>query len=67
MKQSFIHELTDTEVVEKLIEERGNYVRLKSNHAVSPIENPMKIRSTRKTIARLETEVKKRNLSTKTK
>ena len=60
MKQSFIHELSDAEVSEKLIEERGNYVKLKTSHAVSPIENPLKIRHSRRTVARLETELKKR-------
>lgn len=60
MKQSFIHELTDAEVKEKLIDERNAYTKLQTSHAVSPIENPLKIRSTRRTIARLETEVKNR-------
>jgi len=61
MKQSIIKELSTAEVKEKLMEERGNYVKLRSSHAVSPIENPLKIRDSRKTIARLETEMKKRS------
>lgn len=61
MKQSIVKELSTNEIQEKLIEERNNYIRLKNNHAVSSIENPLKIRATRRTIARLETEIKKRN------
>ena len=60
MKQSVIKELTTAEVKEKLIDERGMYTKLRSSHAVSPIENPLKIRESRKTIARLETELNKR-------
>lgn len=60
MKQSVVKELSTNEIQEKLIEERNNYIRLKNNHAVSSIENPLKIRTTRRTIARLETEFKKR-------
>lgn len=67
MKQSYIHELTDSEVTEKLIEERNNYVKLKTGHSVSPIENPLKIRHTRRNIARLETEIKKRTAKSQTK
>lgn len=34
--------------------------RLKFAHAISPIENPMKIRSSRKLVAQLSTEMTKR-------
>jgi large subunit ribosomal protein L29 len=36
------------------------YQKLKMNHAVSPIENPMKIRATRRGIAMIHTELTKR-------
>ena len=36
--------------------------KLKFAHAISPIENPMKIKETRKLIARLETELKAKAL-----
>jgi large subunit ribosomal protein L29 len=36
--------------------------RLKLNHAVSPLDNPLKIKQTRKNIARLMTELRKREL-----
>ena len=55
MKTSEIKELTKKEIVEKLQVEKENLVRLKMNHAVSPLDNPMKIMVTKKDIARLQT------------
>ncbi|HPE75997.1 MAG TPA: 50S ribosomal protein L29 [Draconibacterium sp.] len=55
MKTSEIKELTKKEIVEKLQVEKENLVRLKMNHAVSPLDNPMKIKVTKKDIARLQT------------
>ncbi len=61
MKQDIVKDLTTDEVRDKIIDERANYRKMKLSHAVSPMENPMKIRNSRKVIARLETELKKRN------
>ncbi len=55
MKTSEIKELTKKEIVEKLQVEKENLVRLKLNHAVSPLDNPMKIKYAKKDIARLQT------------
>jgi large subunit ribosomal protein L29 len=60
MKQKDISQMSATELQERLSEERAQLEKLKLNHAVSPIENPLKIRSTRRTIARLQTEIGKR-------
>lgn len=57
MKQSEIAGLSDTELKERLAEEKGQLTKLELNHSVSPIENPLKIRSTRRTIARILTEM----------
>ena len=67
MKQEVIHELSAKELQDKLILERGNLVKLKLNHAVSPIENPMKIRITRRGIAMIHTELTDRMRSEKVK
>jgi large subunit ribosomal protein L29 len=61
MKQSIVKDLTTDEVREKIKEERAAYVKMKIAHTVSPIENPMKLRASRRAIARLETELNKRN------
>ena len=60
MKQSIVRELTTEEVKARIKEEADNLQKHKMQHAVSPMDNPMKIRSTRKLIARLKTELNKR-------
>ena len=60
MKQEVIRELSTPELIERLDEERIQLSKLKMNHAISPLENPNKIKVYRKTVARLTTEVVKR-------
>ena len=62
MKQSVIREKSDVELKEALELEEDNYSKMKKNHAVSPIENPMLLLASRRTIARLKTEVRSREL-----
>ena len=62
MEQTVIIELTTPELIERLEEERKQLTKLKLNHAVSPLENPNKIKAFRRTIARLKTELRKRVL-----
>lgn len=64
MKQSIVKDLTTEEIRAKIGEERTAYVKLKMAHAVSPIENPMKIRASRRAIARLTTELRNRMIQT---
>ena len=63
MEQKVIKELTTGEIVERLDEEKRQLSKLKLNHAVSPLENPTKITAYRRTIARLETELRRRVIS----
>ena len=56
MKSSEIRELSIKELEERLESEESMMVRMKMNHAVSPLDNPNKIVETRKNIARLKTE-----------
>ena len=62
MEQKVIRELTTSEIYERLDEEKKQLTKLKLNHAVSPLENPNKISAYRKTIARLQTELRSRAL-----
>ena len=63
MKTSEIKELTSVEIVERLQVEKENLVRLKLNHAVSPLDNPLKIKDSKKDIARLKTILRERELN----
>ena len=67
MEQIVIRELSTPELLERLEEERKQLTRLKLNHAVSPLENPNKIKIYRKTVARLETELRRRAIEETTK
>ena len=67
MKQDIVKDLTNDELRDKIAEERVTYVKLKISHQISPLENPMKIRASRRVIARLETEVKKRETANQSK
>jgi large subunit ribosomal protein L29 len=62
MKSSEIKELTIQELRERLESEETLMVRMKMNHAVSPLDNPNKIVETRRNIARLKTEVRTRQI-----
>ncbi len=63
MKQEVIQEFSTDELRERLEEERKQMTRLRLNHAVSPLENPNKIKEYRKTIARMVTELRNRELA----
>ncbi len=63
---SEIKELSSQELLERLDNEKAMLVKMRLNHAISPLDNPMKIGYTRKNIARLETELRKRELDLKT-
>ncbi|QLG46092.1 50S ribosomal protein L29 [Costertonia aggregata] len=60
MKQSEIKELSVEELKAKLAEYKKQNSDLKISHSVTPLENPLLIRKTRKTVARLATELTKR-------
>ncbi|OJV38612.1 MAG: 50S ribosomal protein L29 [Bacteroidales bacterium 36-12] len=60
MKTSEIRELNNQEIKERLDAERERLVRLKMNHAIAPLDNPLQIRDVRRTIARLATELRQR-------
>ncbi len=63
MKYAEVKELSTDELKARINEESAALTRLKFSHAVSAIENPLRIQSTRKTIARLNTELKNRELN----
>jgi len=63
MKNSEIKALTLEELVEKISTESESYGKLKFAQAISPIENPMKIREQRRLIAKLKTELKEKQLA----
>lgn len=61
MKQKDIQALSVKELKEKIQEEKGNLAKMHIGHQISPVENPMTIRSARKLVARLSTELTKKS------
>lgn len=61
MKIAEIKELTTQELMERLAAEKDALIRMKLNHAVSPLENPSQIKAIRKNIARINTELSLRD------
>ena len=65
MKSSEIRELSNQELLERIDNEKTALVRMKLNHSISPLENPQRIKESRRTIARLITEMRKREMNEK--
>ena len=63
MKNSELKGLSLDELQSKLVTEKENYGKLKFAHSITPIENPMKIRESRRLVARIETEIRAKELS----
>ena len=62
MKQSEIKGLSVAELQQKFAELKKTYSELKMAHAISPIENPLTIRGLRRDIARIASELTRREL-----
>tara|TARA_X000000950_G_C13311188_1_gene416619 strand:+ start:238 stop:441 length:204 start_codon:yes stop_codon:yes gene_type:complete len=62
MKQSVIKEMATNELEALLETEKARLEKMKVNHMVSPLENPNQITFTRKTVARINTELRSREL-----
>ena len=65
MKSTEIIELSTQEILERIDNEKTALMRMKMNHAITPLDNPNKLSELRKTIARLLTELRQRELNEK--
>ena len=62
MKKESLKELSINDLNDRLAQAREQLVKMNLNHAASPLENPNLIRATRKNIARILTELRRREL-----
>ena len=67
MKTSEIKELSTPDLVERIDTEKTMLVRMKLNHAITPLDNPQKLKEVKLTIARLLTELRTREINEKSK
>ena len=63
MKIAEIREIATNELAERIETEVANYNQMVLNHAVSPLENSAQIKQQRRTIARMKTELRQRELN----
>ena len=57
-----IHSLNEQDLQARIKEDELRLKKLEFAHAISPLENPMSVRSLRRELARLKTELKKKQL-----
>lgn len=63
MKIAEIKELSTNDLVERVEVEVTNYNQMILNHSISPLENPAQIKQLRRTIARMKTVLRERELN----
>ena len=63
MKIKEVKELETKDLVEKIENTEEQLHQLKLNHTVAPLENPSQIKAVRRDIARMETELRQRELN----
>lgn len=64
MKIAEIRELSTKELQERVEAETASYDQKRINHSISPMDNPAQLRQIRRTIARMKTELRQRELTT---
>ncbi len=65
MKIKEIRELTNDKILSKILDKENLLFRLKMKHAVSPLDNPLQIKETKRSVARLKTILREREIADK--
>lgn len=63
MKNKEVLELSTKELIERIGDVKTKLTKLRLNHAVSPLDNPQILKDVKRDIARLKTELRKRELN----
>jgi large subunit ribosomal protein L29 len=58
-----LKDMSEADLQARVQEDEMRLKKLEFAHAISPLENPMSIRDLRKDVARLKTELRKRELA----
>ena len=67
MKGSVLLEMPDNELNDLLTNEKDRLFKMRMSHSVSPLENPQEIKFVKRNIARILTEISRRNKLNKNK
>ncbi len=62
MKATELKDLNIVDLNELLVEQKSTLSKLTINHKIAELENPIQIRNYRRTIARINTELRSRDL-----
>ncbi|MFV0501342.1 MAG: 50S ribosomal protein L29 [Bacteroidales bacterium] len=65
MENNVIKELSTVELQERLVSEKLRLNKMKINHAITPLENPNIIKTTKQGVARIMTELRMREINSK--
>ncbi len=63
MKQEEIREMATQDLKDRLEQMEKEYRMARINHAVTPLDNPAKLTADRRSIARVKTELRRRELN----
>ena len=63
MKIAEIRELSTQELNERIEADVTRYAQMKLNHAISPLQNPEELKKLRRSIARMKSELRSRELN----
>ena len=58
-----LQEFTDDQLVSELTQTQGQFKKLQFDHTLKGLENPLTLREVRRDIARLKTEIRRREIS----
>ena len=63
MKKEEIREMSTADLRDRLASMEKEYMQMRINHAVTPLDNTAKITADRRMIARVKTELRRRELN----
>lgn len=63
MKKEEIREMATADLSERLQQMEKEYLQSRINHSVSPLDNPAQLTADRRMIARVKTELRRRELN----
>ncbi|WP_420457764.1 50S ribosomal protein L29 [Neolewinella sp.] len=58
-----LRDISDSDLRDQLNETTGSFEKMKFDHTVNGIENPLQLRTVRRDIARIKTEIRRRELA----
>ncbi len=63
LKKEDLNQLSSEDLQQRLHDDSERLMKLRFNHAVNPLDNPIQLRYIRREIARIKTEIHKRQLA----